>query len=214
MSVVVWLARHGETESNRLHILQGALDVPLNAAGELQAQQLARRMQSLALCRVYSSHLSRAKSTAQAIASAGRAVEVQVDPRLGEFDCGVFQGLERAVAQQRYPREWSRYRVDEHFVVPEGESYHQFADRVCDAFEDITSEAGDGDEGDICIVAHGGVLDCIKNTYLTLPEGGDHRCANASLCKITWVDGRWRVDEWNCTKHLVGDVQQVADDIL
>ncbi|KAH9250076.1 hypothetical protein BASA81_012122 [Batrachochytrium salamandrivorans] len=218
----VWLARHGETESNRLHILQGALDIPLNATGELQAQQLAGRMKSFALSSVYSSHLSRAKSTAQAIATAAsgeRAIEVEIDSRLGEFNCGVFQGLGRAAAQEQYPREWSKYRVDENFVVPNGESYNQFADRVCEAFEDITRR-GEGEVGDICIVAHGGVLDCIKNTYLAsaLPED-DHRCANASLCKITWVEdggnSHWRVDEWNCTKHLVGvRVQQVVDDII
>ena len=65
--------RHGETAWNVDTRLQGHLDIPLNETGLSQAQHLARALaESEAMDAVYASDLSRALTTAQAIAQVCR----------------------------------------------------------------------------------------------------------------------------------------------
>lgn len=62
------LARHGETDWNKRSILQGWLDVPLNAKGRLQAHDLAANLADSGLSAVWSSTLVRVRETADIIA--------------------------------------------------------------------------------------------------------------------------------------------------
>jgi len=64
------LVRHGQTSWNALGLLQGNADVPLDATGVAQAQALAENTSRKIVNVVYSSPLSRAYDTAQAIADA------------------------------------------------------------------------------------------------------------------------------------------------
>ena len=55
-----YLVRHGETEENRLGIMQGQMDTKLNEAGIWQARLTARALESVEFIEAYSSDLSRA----------------------------------------------------------------------------------------------------------------------------------------------------------
>lgn len=69
------LVRHGETDWNRDHRIQGSTDVPLNDTGRAQARVAAATLRARLLTSaavapiVVSSDLSRARETAQIIAS-------------------------------------------------------------------------------------------------------------------------------------------------
>ena len=65
----VYLARHGETEWNRIGRWQGATDIPLSDVGRAQARLLADRLRDRRIARVHASQLSRALETAQIIAA-------------------------------------------------------------------------------------------------------------------------------------------------
>lgn len=56
----VYLVRHGETDANRKHIIQGQMDTPLNDRGVQQAETVARALRSIPFDTAYSSDLSRA----------------------------------------------------------------------------------------------------------------------------------------------------------
>lgn len=56
----VYIVRHGQTEENRLRIIQGQLDTALNAAGLAQAKQVADALQHVSFDTAFSSDLSRA----------------------------------------------------------------------------------------------------------------------------------------------------------
>ena len=56
----LYLARHGETEWNRIRRVQGSTDTELNAEGIRQARKLAKRLSKESINIIYSSSLKRA----------------------------------------------------------------------------------------------------------------------------------------------------------
>ena len=67
--IQIILIRHGQTEWNRFERFRGRADVPLNETGLVQAEATGRRVAAeWKLTAVYSSPLSRAIETAQAVA--------------------------------------------------------------------------------------------------------------------------------------------------
>ncbi len=63
----IFLARHGETEWNRINRFQGISDISLNAKGRDQAEALASALKDETIDAIYSSPLTRARETAKAI---------------------------------------------------------------------------------------------------------------------------------------------------
>jgi len=95
--MLAYLARHGETDENLQHIVQGQLDTQLNAHGIRQAKRIAERLASISFDFVYSSDLARAKKTADLIFEQRPSVEVLMVADLRERYMGSLQGL-------KYPR--------------------------------------------------------------------------------------------------------------
>jgi len=90
--VRVILVRHGETEWNRLHQIQGSnSDTSLNKTGRQQVESLALRLKKELIQAIYSSPLERALDTARAIARYHR-LEINPEPDLREFDLGELEG--------------------------------------------------------------------------------------------------------------------------
>jgi broad specificity phosphatase PhoE len=56
----IYIVRHGETDGNRQGIIQGQLDVQLNATGLVQSEAVAKALQSIPFESAYSSDLLRA----------------------------------------------------------------------------------------------------------------------------------------------------------
>jgi len=64
----LYVARHGETEWNRLNKVCGRTDSPLTDTGLRQAQLLADKLDDCPIDVIIASPLSRAQKTAQAVA--------------------------------------------------------------------------------------------------------------------------------------------------
>jgi len=94
MSVLarVYLIRHGETDENREGIIQGQLDTLLNVVGLEQARLVGEVLRSIPFEIGFSSDLSRATTTAEAILAHHPNVEVQKQPELRERYMGGMQG--------------------------------------------------------------------------------------------------------------------------
>jgi probable phosphoglycerate mutase len=127
---IVYMIRHGQTEWNRLGILQGQTDSPLTALGERQAQavgeRLARLLPDPAEAWIESSPLGRARATAEIVRRCLGLdkARLSVDALLAEIHLGEWQGLDQARIEERWPgllaaRERDRW----HFRVPGGENY-------------------------------------------------------------------------------------------
>lgn len=86
-----YFLRHGETEWNRLHLMQGQTDTPLNPTGVMQAEAAARFIAKRKITAIASSPLRRARVTAELI-SARINVPLVVIKDLAECNFGVYEG--------------------------------------------------------------------------------------------------------------------------
>ena len=131
--------RHGETDWNAERRFQGHADVPLNARGLAQAQELADRLAAEALDAIYTSDLSRARVTAE-IVSTRLGVPAVVDPDLREIDVGAVEGL---TFEESRGLGW------------QGEPKDAHAARILRAIHRI---AGNHPDGRVLVVTHGGSM--------------------------------------------------------
>lgn len=154
----VYFCRHGETDWNLSHKLQGLTDIPLNDAGREQAGCIAEALGPKQLAAVWTSPLLRARDTAAAIAQAA-GVELKVEERLRERNLGVMEGRTGKEVEAEFPEVWEAWRALEE-LPPEGraEPEAEVISRVEAALFDLAA-AHPG--GAVAVVAHGAVLRCL-----------------------------------------------------
>lgn len=85
------LSRHGETEENKLHIMQGQLPGHLSELGKQQAEALAEMLDKEELDVIVCSDLARSYDTAMAVARR-KGLQPVATPLLREMDWGVYTG--------------------------------------------------------------------------------------------------------------------------
>ena len=77
---MIYIVRHGETDWNKEHRIQGHVDIPLNDQGKLDAKKAKDKLKKVKFDVVFSSPLSRAYETAKIITDN----EIIIDKRLME----------------------------------------------------------------------------------------------------------------------------------
>lgn len=85
------LSRHGETEENKLHIMQGQLPGHLSELGKRQAEALADKLEEETIDVIVCSDLARSYDTAMAVARRKKLIPVAT-PLLREMDWGIYTG--------------------------------------------------------------------------------------------------------------------------
>jgi probable phosphoglycerate mutase len=141
MPTTILLIRHGLTEWNQVERFRGHADIPLNEVGVRQAEATARRVAAgWKPAAVYSSPLSRAVRTAEAIGSrVGLKVETHVG--LADIDYGEWQGLTPEEARGRWPEMvdlWFRNPQLAH--IPGGESLEVLRRRAMATVADLAAQ--------------------------------------------------------------------------
>ena len=161
----VILVRHGQTEWNREERFRGQIDVPLNETGLWQAEQTAKAIKrKYSISAIYSSPLSRATRTAEAI---GRAVGVPVQPHAGvtEFNYGEWEGKTPQEVAVAYPDLYHLWLTQPHLVrIPGGDGVTQFRLRVAAAVDGIVAEHP---TEDVVLVVHRMVGRALASHLLT-----------------------------------------------
>ena len=199
------LVRHGETDWNAQHRLQGHTDIDLNQRGLAQAAQMAAALKTIQLQFdvLYTSDLTRAYKTAQAIEKVF-GVSAAIDPDLRERHLGALQGLSTLEAPQLEADLWATHLSrDLDHNLGGGESIKQFAQRIHGGLEKIRQRHLGKT---ILLVSHGGALDMMyrlaSKQVLEAPKAV--AVPNASLNWISHDSNSWIVDSWGDTSHLEG----------
>lgn len=170
---VLYFVRHGETDFNIAHRLQGRYETSINARGREQAKHgasvladlFAREQRQPADYAYVSSPLKRARETMEILRAALGLdpASYAVDDRLEEISYGDWEGLTLPEISARDPQLLvSRDQDKWDFRPPGGESYRDVATRVAAWYATVTR--------DTVIVAHGGTARALLANFAILPE--------------------------------------------
>ncbi|MEM9846567.1 MAG: histidine phosphatase family protein [Bacteroidota bacterium] len=203
----IYIIRHGETEYNRLGIVQGSgVDTSLNETGKSQAQAFYEYYKDVPFEVVLTSLLKRTHETIAPFIADGLAWEKF--PEINEMSWGIHEGKERTEAMKSQYRmvtsEWAKGNFDA--GLEGGESINDVAKR-CLAFKVHLSQRK---EQHVLICAHGRLIRCLMCVLLDLPlaqmENFGH--SNTGLYQVKMEDGNYDLIRSNDTVHL--DEQPVA----
>ncbi len=139
----VYLVRHGTTDWNKEEIFRGRLDCKLNETGQAEARALAEYFRDIRLQAIYSSPLSRAMETAQAVAEA-KALQVVPHPEFIDIDFGEWQGLPLKEVREKYSELYRLWRErPEAIHFPGGENLARVRARAWEGLQKVIRENPD-----------------------------------------------------------------------
>ncbi len=198
----IFLLRHGSTDYNLKHLMQGNIDIPLNAAGRSQAVDACNFFRNIQLDSIYSSPLARAMETAQTVNNPHNLEITQLE-ELREISMGSWEGKDYFLLKEQHPEFFINWRSDVQLRLPEGESYSDLYKRVEPAVKNILESGGHN----ILIVAHSAtnrmVLAALSSMEL-LPARG-FIMSNCGISRIKYFEDSpesCTVEYWNRTGHL------------
>jgi broad specificity phosphatase PhoE len=208
MSRVLYLIRHGRSDFESAAMSATARgdqwDPPLSDEGRRQAGLLAARLRVMELDRavLYCSPLRRARETVAPYADAA-GVDVVFDDDLVEAHIGGWEGMpfEEIVASDADLVHRIRNQQAIWLRAPGGESERDFRTRVVSALDAILANHPDGD---VVVVAHGGVINAYCGQVLGLPNAMFFLPENTSINSVV-VDGGLR------TVRFLNDIAHLTD---
>ncbi|MEG0806620.1 MAG: histidine phosphatase family protein [Lachnospiraceae bacterium] len=150
---MLYIMRHGKTEWNAIHKIQGRTDIPLNEEGRVMAQKARTEYGEIHFDLCYCSPLSRAKETAEIVLE-GRGVPIVIDDRLQEMSFGVCEGIENSFQIPNCPINVLFKKPESYSPVKNGESFEELYSRTGEFIKEIIEPAL-GQGKDILIVGHG-----------------------------------------------------------
>ncbi|GAA3947176.1 histidine phosphatase family protein [Actinoplanes auranticolor] len=148
--LIVW--RHGNTDWNAGHRVQGQTDVPLNELGRQQAVDAAELLVRLRPTALVASDLSRAADTAAALAAL-TGLSVTYDERLRERSFGQWQGLTMTEVMATRPEEYARWQAGADVIGGDVETLDDLGKRVADALQAAADRVPPGST--VVVATHG-----------------------------------------------------------
>lgn len=198
----VFVVRHGETDNNKAHIIQGrSLDASINELGCLQAEAIARALEQYDIQKIVCSGLKRTHETAEPLASV-RGLTPEKYPELDEIDFGILEGKKFEDIEQQVMdvhEQWKSGNVD--FAPEDGESPREAFARANDKAEEVLKSSA---EHTIVFVIHGRLTRVLLSEWLGYGLKNMHKVKhqNGAINHLTWNNGEFKAVELNSIEHL------------
>ncbi len=190
------LLRHGQTAWNAERRGQGHADVPLDETGRAQARLVAPLIAALRPDTLWSSDLTRAVETADAVAGA-TGLALRLDPRLREYDLGERTAMSAAEYAAAFPTQYAAWQHGRFEPVPGGETRADVLACFRPALADIVAGLAEGCTA--VVVTHGAALRDAVVDLIGCPEtlaGALMPPDNCGWAELVERDG-WRLAAWN-----------------
>lgn len=155
MVTTLYIIRHCQSMGNIQHRFQGRYDAPVSPDGEKQLDLLSLRFRNVQLDAVYTSPLSRALRTAEAV-NRFHGLPIQKRDGLLELDVGEMENLELSEIGIKFPevaKNWDQ--SPDLCEFPGGETMKEAYVRANRAIDEIVSE---NPGKTVVVVTHGGVI--------------------------------------------------------
>lgn len=183
----ICIIRHGETDWNIIGKLQGREDIPLNDNGKTQAELCGLALGNKKWKAIFTSPLSRARQTADIIASVLDIHEVYHENDLVERDYGKASGLTEAERMALFPD--GKYGGIEDWEMLRDRVYGSII-RIADRFY----------PEDIIIISHGAAINSILAELSNHSIGtGKTRLKNACINMLDYSNKRLKIVLYNKT---------------
>lgn len=198
----IYLIRHGETEFNRLGIVQGSgVDSDLNEQGLRQAEQFYLKYQYHPFDRVYTSALRRTHQSVQSFLETG--IPHTILPELNEISWGEYEGKEsKDFWKEDYFKMVDAWKNgDLEYRIPGGENPLELQSRQKIALQHILSRP---QEEQILICMHGRAMKSFLCLMLDIPLNKMDEFEHQNLCLylLEHQNGSFQLLETNNTEHL------------
>lgn len=155
----IWIARHGQTRLNKMEVMQGHTDEPLNETGIQQAHAMREMIGDVHFDAVYASPLRRAVTTASILGNVPES-EIHIDPRVIEVSFGKYElrhYKEQGIAMTAF------WLVPEIFPAPDTvETIAQMKERTTSFLKELEQQ----DYENVLVTCHGGIMRVLCG-YLT-----------------------------------------------
>lgn len=182
---MLYIMRHGKTEWNAIHKLQGRTDIPLNEEGRKMAEKAHEEYKDINIDICYCSTLIRARETAE-IVLRDRNIPILTDDRLVEMSFGEYEGVDFKIPDCPIN---VLYQTPEEYTESIGgaETFQELFERTGEFLKEII-EPGLQQGKDILIVGHGAVNASIVCQIKNLPieqfwSSGLEQCRLLELAK-------------------------------
>lgn len=151
---MLYIMRHGKTEWNKLHKLQGGTDIPLSDEGREMARKAASDYKDVHFDVCYCSPLIRAYETAQILLN-DRDIPIITDDRLKEMSFGICEGMVGYFDDPKLPIN-VLFKNPEKYIEPVegGESLNDLYDRTGEFLREVIDPLLMQNK-DVLIVGHG-----------------------------------------------------------
>lgn len=198
----IYFIRHGQTEYNKLGIVQGSgIDSELNDTGRAQAQAFYDHYKNEKFDLVVASALQRTHQTVAPFIE-NQNLPFEKTPLINEINWGVHEGLKYEPSMKEVYsnmiQEWNIGNFDA--SLEGGESARSLAARLQQFLDEIVQR----EEEKILVCTHGRTLRCmmclVKQQHLREMENYSHY--NTGLYQTKWLNPQFEIILENDTRHL------------
>lgn len=196
----IYLIRHAEAEGNIYRRNHGQYDSLLTPMGLKQRDALEKRFAGIPIDACFSSDLTRACMTAQAICRP-KKLPLHRCPEFREVHFGVWEDKPFGYIDRFDKAAMDRFRLNPRDLrVKNGETFPEYTGRFIDKMTEIAREY---DGRTVAIFSHGAVLRGVLMELFNFGEGGPVPvCDNTGVSRIFYENGAYRADYLNDNSHL------------
>lgn len=201
-TVQFYFVRHGQTQFNVQHRLQGQCDSPLTQLGIQQVLQTKEKLKNIHFDTCFTSISERARDTAELIVD--NTIPIIWKDGLKEINFGLLEG-------SSYLEDWQNHEerfYDVHYSDVQGEDLEDVKQRIYVCMRNIVDQVQAGET--VLLVSHANIYTVLlealfsvnrKQLFMDARRKNVNPTPNGGICKFTYDRGKWILDSMMGEEH-------------